>query len=243
MTTKTVRNRRQFASASTPGKCYETLMYADGTTSCQCAGWTRRVAPDGSRSCRHTIEMEREFGAASPDVRNFHETFSLPIAQMINRSPDYIVACVQKGLLERHSIDPQERIVIERMDTYEDSPRKTLVVQAYGRIEPKSITQVDCCSGCDERLPDNPGEEGWVLFKSVGWVCPMHTDGASMPAAGFMNVQRGSRLDVGNIADRLRGAPAKPTVIVKSRPRTGQPNVNQVPASAQPVRRRFNFDE
>ena len=43
-----------FGSGSDPNIEYETLQYADGTTSCGCPGWTRRVAPDGSRSCKHT---------------------------------------------------------------------------------------------------------------------------------------------------------------------------------------------
>ncbi len=43
-----------FASASNPDIEYETLQYVDGTTSCGCPGWTRRVAGDGSRSCKHT---------------------------------------------------------------------------------------------------------------------------------------------------------------------------------------------
>jgi hypothetical protein len=43
-----------FASDSNPSVQYETLQYADGTTSCNCMGWTRRVAADGSRSCKHT---------------------------------------------------------------------------------------------------------------------------------------------------------------------------------------------
>ena len=42
-----------FASSSGSGT-YETLQYTDGTTSCACPGWTRRVATDGSRSCKHT---------------------------------------------------------------------------------------------------------------------------------------------------------------------------------------------
>ena len=42
-----------FASDSNPNIEYQTLQYADGTTSCNCKGWTRRVAPDGSRSCKH----------------------------------------------------------------------------------------------------------------------------------------------------------------------------------------------
>ncbi len=43
-----------FASDSNPNIEYETLQYLDGTTSCSCKGWTRRVAPDGSRSCKHS---------------------------------------------------------------------------------------------------------------------------------------------------------------------------------------------
>ena len=43
-----------FLSDSNPDTEYQTLKYADGSTSCQCKGWTRRVAPDGSRSCKHT---------------------------------------------------------------------------------------------------------------------------------------------------------------------------------------------
>jgi hypothetical protein len=43
-----------FPSDSNPSVQYETLQFVDGTTSCNCKGWTRRVAADGSRSCKHT---------------------------------------------------------------------------------------------------------------------------------------------------------------------------------------------
>jgi len=43
-----------FASDSNPTIEYETLQYSDGATSCNCMGWTRRVAADGTRSCKHT---------------------------------------------------------------------------------------------------------------------------------------------------------------------------------------------
>lgn len=43
-----------FLSDSNPNIQYETLQYTDGSTSCNCMGWTRRVAQDGSRSCKHT---------------------------------------------------------------------------------------------------------------------------------------------------------------------------------------------
>ena len=43
-----------FASDSNPSITYQTLRYLDGSTSCNCKGWTRRVAADGSRSCKHS---------------------------------------------------------------------------------------------------------------------------------------------------------------------------------------------
>jgi hypothetical protein len=43
-----------FRSDSDPEVRYQTLQYSDGTTSCECRGWCRRVAVDGSRSCKHT---------------------------------------------------------------------------------------------------------------------------------------------------------------------------------------------
>jgi hypothetical protein len=43
-----------FRSDSNQNVNYETLQFMDGTTSCNCMGWTRRVAVDGTRSCKHT---------------------------------------------------------------------------------------------------------------------------------------------------------------------------------------------
>ena len=56
--TKTIVYSWTFASKSNPNKTHETLQYADGSTSCQCMGWTRQVKPDGSRSCTHTRMIE-----------------------------------------------------------------------------------------------------------------------------------------------------------------------------------------
>ena len=47
-----------FRSDSNPDLEYETLLLDDGTTSCNCMGWTRRVAPDGTRSCKHTRSVD-----------------------------------------------------------------------------------------------------------------------------------------------------------------------------------------
>jgi hypothetical protein len=51
--TKQINRVWTFASDSNPNIEYETLQYTDGSTSCNCKGWTRRVAADGTRSCRH----------------------------------------------------------------------------------------------------------------------------------------------------------------------------------------------
>ena len=59
-----------FASDSNPNVEYETLQYTDGTTSCNCKGWTRRVAPDGSRSCKHTRSVD--MGTADRQCKATH---------------------------------------------------------------------------------------------------------------------------------------------------------------------------
>lgn len=50
---------------------YETLMYSDATTSCNCRGWCRKVLPDGSRSCRHTRLVD--MGLAQTQALRFHD--------------------------------------------------------------------------------------------------------------------------------------------------------------------------
>ncbi len=37
---------------------YQILQHADGSTSCDCLGWCRRVAADGSRSCKHVRAVD-----------------------------------------------------------------------------------------------------------------------------------------------------------------------------------------
>lgn len=51
-----------FASDSNPSKTYQCLQYDDGSTSCNCFGWTKRVQPSGARSCRHTRDVEAGLG-------------------------------------------------------------------------------------------------------------------------------------------------------------------------------------
>jgi hypothetical protein len=58
---KLIRKVWIFNSDSNPNTQYETLQYTDGTTSCNCKGWTRRTAADGTRSCKHTrlVDMQK----------------------------------------------------------------------------------------------------------------------------------------------------------------------------------------
>lgn len=64
---KTVARTYYFDSSS-GSNTYETLQYTDGDTSCNCPGWTRRIAADGSRSCKHTRMVHA--GMAETEAKN-----------------------------------------------------------------------------------------------------------------------------------------------------------------------------
>ena len=64
-----------FASSSGSGR-YQTLLYADGSTSCECPGWCRRVASDGSRSCKHTRSVL--MGTADRECLSMHDSHTTP---------------------------------------------------------------------------------------------------------------------------------------------------------------------
>ena len=57
--------------SSSGRKRYQTLLYADGTTSCDCPGWCKRTAPDGSRSCKHTRSVL--MGTANRECESMHD--------------------------------------------------------------------------------------------------------------------------------------------------------------------------
>ena len=64
----------QFASDSNPDKEYETLRYTDGSLSCNCPGWTRRIAADGTRSCKHTRAVDLDRADAQCIATHSYET-------------------------------------------------------------------------------------------------------------------------------------------------------------------------
>src|SRR5512137_1942954 len=63
-----------FASDSNPNIEYETLQYSDGSTSCNCKGWTRRVAADGTRSCKHCRYVDMGIADAHCTATHNYET-------------------------------------------------------------------------------------------------------------------------------------------------------------------------
>ena len=64
-----------FVSSSGSGR-YQTLLYADGSTSCDCPGWCRRVAADGSRSCKHARFVL--MGLADRECESMHD-YQVPV--------------------------------------------------------------------------------------------------------------------------------------------------------------------
>ncbi len=73
-TMKTITTVYFYESSSDSSKEYQTLKYSDGTTSCECPGWTRRIDPQGNRSCKHTRDVQS--GQARGAVRWYdaHQT-------------------------------------------------------------------------------------------------------------------------------------------------------------------------
>lgn len=51
--------------SSSGSSTYQTILYVDGSTSCDCMGWTRRNPP-GGRHCKHTRAVD--MGVAERDA-------------------------------------------------------------------------------------------------------------------------------------------------------------------------------
>ncbi|RYD84275.1 MAG: hypothetical protein EOP84_05960 [Verrucomicrobiaceae bacterium] len=76
MSTVAVSKCWTFAS-SKGNRLYQTILYVDGSTSCDCPGWCRRVAADGSRSCKHTRSVL--MGTADRECQSKHESTTTSI--------------------------------------------------------------------------------------------------------------------------------------------------------------------
>jgi hypothetical protein len=92
----------RFPSSSNPNKIYQTLKYADGSTSCDCKGWTmKRYGQE--RGCRHTAAVhagtaDRECipGTSLDMVNGINTTTRVPIRQIGNASSTKAFKALQK---------------------------------------------------------------------------------------------------------------------------------------------------
>lgn len=84
MSRPVIRATYWFASSSGSGT-YETLRYTDGTTSCSCPGWTRRVDKNGGRSCKHARMVEAGIGHLH--ATNWKENLSAAEAEYAHLTP------------------------------------------------------------------------------------------------------------------------------------------------------------
>jgi hypothetical protein len=71
---------------------YQTLLHTNDTTSCDCPGWCKRTAADGSRSCKHTRVVA--MGTADRECERMHDygaavttpvAATMPVARAIER--------------------------------------------------------------------------------------------------------------------------------------------------------------
>ncbi len=58
--------------SSSSAKTYQTLLYSDSSTSCDCPGWTRRVDTQGNRSCKHTRMIDLDLDLADAEAVAYH---------------------------------------------------------------------------------------------------------------------------------------------------------------------------
>ena len=89
MSEKVVAKVWLFASESNPKKePYQTLLYTNGETSCNCRGWTQHVAADGSRSCRHTrlVDMNQADETAK-SFKNYVQSAKPKAQQKASQNP------------------------------------------------------------------------------------------------------------------------------------------------------------
>jgi len=80
-----------YPSKSDPTKGYNVCEVSDGSTSCDCMGWTRRNPP-GGRTCKHTQDYELTLRADWNAVNNG------TLAPSVVRAPEPVV---QAGVREK----------------------------------------------------------------------------------------------------------------------------------------------
>lgn len=79
-----------FRSSSSASIIYQTLLYSDGSASCNCPGWARRVGKDGVRTCKHIISAGlTPVSASTPSQSTKPDASDLKIAQRTKRAFDF----------------------------------------------------------------------------------------------------------------------------------------------------------
>lgn len=103
MSKKIVQEAWTFRS-DTSSKSYQTLLYSDGTTSCNCPGWTRRTGPNGQRSCKHTRSVD--MGMAD-DEAVAHVDYGKPVSAKVGKAmPAFAKASGIGNVLRHHEPAP-----------------------------------------------------------------------------------------------------------------------------------------
>ena len=74
-----------FASSSGRGS-YEMLLFTNGSVSCNCPGWTRRVDAHGNRSCKHTRSFD--MGRADLECESSHDYAAVVAKPAASASPE-----------------------------------------------------------------------------------------------------------------------------------------------------------
>ena len=110
---KTIVKSWTFSSSSNPNKHYETLQYEDGSTSCNCMGWTRQVKPDGSRTCTHTRKVEA--GLADDDCVKFLDLTKETSVWVVPTKPPKPKAVVSEPVKEEETPVEKTRHVVRRI--------------------------------------------------------------------------------------------------------------------------------
>lgn len=109
---KSIAKVWKFASSS-GSNTYETLQYIDNSTSCNCPGWTRRVAADGSRTCKHTRTVD--MGQADSDCISSHDynltVKPLPVKAPQRALPDAKKIKMPKVKVELEQVAPARRVL------------------------------------------------------------------------------------------------------------------------------------
>lgn len=94
MVKKAVAKVWTFKSSS--GKnIYETLLYVDGSTSCNCPGWTRRVSY-GIRTCKHTRYIDQGIAEKAQEYVTSHSYVDEPVKKVVRKKSNKITTPYSK---------------------------------------------------------------------------------------------------------------------------------------------------